>query len=232
VLSLKALVIMSLTLLALVCLLSAYTLAFKVLQRSWAGYRRKRKKKYQGGIEKALMEASVEEVTRALRPRRIGDGLIVEELLLNFIRQLKGPAFERLQHAAIRLGIVERNLKRLRSPSRFERGRALYALGELRIPEAVEPIARALGRERLDLKLVALRALAAIGDPESIPQFLEAAETLPKAMSVRLASLLLEFGAPGRKGVQTLIARNPGSFPPRVLVEILQLAAAAGEEAA
>jgi hypothetical protein len=222
---------MSLTLLALVCVLSAYTLSFKIAQRAWARYRQARKRRYQGGIEMALMEADVADVTRALRPRRPGDGLIVEELLLNFIRQLRGPAFDRLQHAAIRLGIVERNLKRLRSPSRYARGRALYALGELRVAEAVAPIVAALPNERLDLKLVALRALAAIGDPAAIPHFLAAAEQLPKAMSVRLASLILEFGAPGRSGVNALIARDPASFPPRVLVEILQLAAAAGEGA-
>lgn len=228
-LSLRVLVLVSLSLLALVCLLSVYTLAFKILQRGWALYRQARKRQYQGGIEMALMEADLAEVARALRPRRLGDGRIVEELLLNFIPHLKGPAFDRLQKAAIQLGIVERNLRRLRSPSRHARGRALYALGALRAGTAVGAIVDSLKRERLDLQLVALRALAAIGDPAAIPPFLAAAENIPKAMSVRLASLMLEFGAAGRSGVQALIARSPGNFPPRVLIEILQLAASAGE---
>ena len=126
------------------------------------------------------MEADVADVTDALRPRRLGDGVIVEELLLHFIRQLRGPAFDRLQLAAIRLGIVGRNLRRLHSPSRYARGRALFALGELRVGAAVGPIVAALERERLDLKLVALRALAAIGDPAAIPYFVAAVEYLRK----------------------------------------------------
>ena len=227
-LSLRVLVFMSLALLALVCLLSVYTLAFKVLQRAGALYRLARGQFYRGGIEKALMDADLDEVVRALEPRRLGDGRIVEELLVGFARHLDGPAFERLQQAASRLGIVGKNIRRLRSPRRHVRGRAMNALGVLRVGAAVGDILAVLERERLDLQLVALRALAAIDDPAAIPYFLTAAERLPNAMLVRLASLMLEFGPPGAAGVHALVARHPASFPPRVLVEILRLSVDAG----
>jgi hypothetical protein len=95
----------------------------------------------------------------------------------------------------------------------------------MRERRAIVVLLDVLEREGFDLKLVALRALARIGDPAVLPYLARAARTMPPAMMTRLASLALEFGAPGRKALTALVAERPGSFPPRVMRAILEQAA-------
>jgi HEAT repeat protein len=99
-------------------------------------------------------------------------------------------------------------------------------LGLLRTVEAVPGLVRALAREDLDLKLVAMRALAAIGDPSSLPAILDAAQVMPPGLLPRLASVMLEFGEPGRDAVKELMNRRSADFPqasvPALLKELAQ----------
>jgi hypothetical protein len=96
----------------------------------------------------------------------------------------------------------------------------------MRAPQAVVGILDILGREPMDMKLVALRSLAAIGNPAVLPYFLKAADRLPPPMLPRLASLMLEFGAPARHWIGELINRHREAFPPRVIQEVLKETAA------
>ncbi|TBR26023.1 hypothetical protein EPO15_01045 [bacterium] len=187
--------------------------------------RRARRKAYEEGIQAALGKAEAEALASALRSRIAGDGAVVEDALFGVLRRTDGPAAERLRQAALRLGLFERNLKALRSPSRGERVAAMQALGVLRAKQAVVPILSSFESESLDVRLVALKALADIGDPAAVPQFVAAAYTLPRVMVVRLAAMLPRFGPPGRRGVQVLVARFPASFPPRVMMDLLRQAA-------
>ena len=151
--------------------LFVFTILFRIYQHLRLRYRTARRRLYDPAIEKVLMEEPLEEVIAALRPRRWGDGSVVQEVMVDNMRYLKGPPFDTLCTAAQRLGVVERNLAALKSRSKLRRGTAMDALGVMRAPQAVVGIIAILDQESMDMRLVALRALAAIGNPASLPTF-------------------------------------------------------------
>lgn len=223
--SLQAVVYASVLLFWVASALMAYILAYRAWMSLRLAYRRTRARLYAPGVELVLMEESPAAVLAAFRPRRWGDDDIVLEVILDAMQNLSGPPFELLRRTAIELGLVERCLADLRARRSLRRGRAMEALGLMRAPQAIVALLDILEKEPMDLKLVALRALAQIGDPAVLPYFLKTAESLSPAMMVRLASLLLEFGPPGRQALSELVNRRPESFPPRVMRLILQEAA-------
>lgn len=224
--SLQFVVLVSLLFFWIVVGLSAYMLAFRTYHRLRERYRARRRSLYGKAIEAALMEEPLDAVTEALRPRRPGDADIVMEVLVEGMRHLKGPPFELLREAAFRLGLIERELKALRAWSKHRRGRAMEALGLTRSPQAIVGVLDTLDQEPLDMRLVALRTLAAIGDPIVLPYFVKAAGKLPPPMMSRLASLMLEFGPAARPAIAALVRASPQAFPPRVLKELLAEVAA------
>ena len=203
-------------------MLAAYILVLRSYHAVRAAYRERRKAFFRKGVELVLLEEPLEAVVEAFRPRRPFDADISQEVLLDAMRQLQGPPFEALREAASRVGIIERNLRRLRSWDRHARGRAMDALGTMRAEGAVVRILDNLEGEPLDLKLVALRSLAAIKDPATLPYFVKTAHGLPPPMLTRIGSLMLEFGPPAVPHVQRLINMHPGAFAPRVLEEMLR----------
>lgn len=200
-------------------------LLIKAFRRVEARARRYKRKEYEGAVTAALAEPAPESLAAALAPRRRGEADVAEEALLAVLREARGPQAQRLREAALRGGVYERNLKALQSSERGERVRAMQALGTLRAKQAVAPILTSFEGEELDVKLVALKALADIGDPGAVPYFVSAAYFLPRVMVVPLAAMLPRFGPPGRRGVQTLVARFPASFPPKVMMDLLRQAA-------
>lgn len=214
----------------IVLVLFVYMLVFRLYHALRGRYRAGRAALYEPAVELALLEEPLDRVVSAFRPRRLGDAGVVQEVLLAAMQHLKGAPFETLRQVAFRLGLIERNLRALKSRDRHARGNAMEALGVMRAPQGIVGILDVLRLESLDLQLVALRALAAIGDPAVLPYVLEAAGGLPPPLLPRAASLLLEFGPPGRKAVAELVNRHAASFPPRVLRETLQqLAEEAGD---
>ncbi len=202
--------------------LFVFTILFRTYQYFQSRYRAGRRKLYDPAIEKVLMEEPLEDVIAALRPRRWGDESVVQEVMVDNMRHLKGPPFVTLCTAAHRLGLVERNLAGLKSRAKLRRGTAMEVLGVMRAPQAVVGILAILDREPMDMKLVALRALAAIGNPATLPYFVKAADRLSPAMLPRLASLMLEFGPASGPRIKELIDRHRLAFPPRVMKELLQ----------
>lgn len=224
--SLRFVVLSSLFLLGAVILLTGYMLAFRAYHRARLHYRAGRAALYRPAIEQVLMEEPLDAVVATLRPRRWGDLDIVQEVMIDSMRHLAGPPFETLKQAADRLGLVEKDIAALRSSNRHRRGRAMDALGVMRSPRAVPALLAALDGESLDLKLVALRALAGIGDPSVLPAFLAEADRLPPTLLPRLISLVLEFNAEGRRAATEIINRRSRSLPPIAIRDILmQLAA-------
>jgi len=202
---------------------------FMVLLRSYYHardrYRASRRKIYEPAIDLVLTEESDSTVMEALAPRRWGDSDIVQDVIIDSMKHLDGPPFFSLQAAAMKLGIMDRNLKALNSANKLWRGRALEALGIMRAQPAMLAIILLLPKQSRDMKLVALRALALIGDPFALPYYEREAETLPPAMLPRLASLMLEFGPASQPFIRTLINDRPEAFPPRVMKGVLGEAA-------
>ena len=224
-LSLPPLVAANLVLLAAVLTLFPCVLVWRAIQRAGALYHGSRRKLYEDAVTEALDCSGPSALAAALQLRLPGDAAAIEEALLAVIRGSRGPRFERLREAALRLGLFERNLRALRSPDRRERVRAMGALGDVRAKQAVTQILSTFESEDLNVKLVALKTLMDIGDPAAVSYFIAAAYLIPRVMVVPLAGMLPRLGPPGRRGVQTLVARFPASFPPRVLIELLRQAA-------
>ena len=227
--SFQFVVLTTIVLFWIVLLLIAYMLGLRLYYHLKQTYRARRRKLYDPAIEMVLLEEPFEKILEALRPKRWGDAEIVQEVMLDSMDQLIGSPFETLQRAAFELGIVERNLKMLKSKVKLRRGKAMEALGIMRIFPAVVPILQILPKQTKDMKLVALRALARIGDPKTLPYFVRTASALPPAMLPRLASLMLEFGAPALPAIKTLVSQNSKAFPPRVLQLLLAETAIAQE---
>jgi hypothetical protein len=202
--------------------LCVFMILFRTFHHFRARYRARRRLLYDPAIEKVLMEEPLDDVIAALKPRRWGDESVVQDVMVDSMRHLKGPPFEILRTAATQLGFVDRNLKALHAHAKFRRGIAMEALGVMRAPQAVVGIIDILAREPMDMKLVALRALAGIGNPAVLSYFVKAADDIPPTMLPRLASLMLEFGPACRPWIGELINRHRDSFPPRVLQEILR----------
>lgn len=185
-------------------------------------YQQSRKVLYEPVVEKVLMEAPLEEIVAILRPKRWGDRMVVQTVILDAMRHLTGPPFLTFRSAVEQLGFIKINLHELGSHNPHKRGRAMEALGIMRCEEAAPLLRDALFRERMNLKLVALRSLVAIGDPKILPSFIEVSDLLQPSTMVRLASLMLEFGAEGRPAIVKLVNRHPEGFPPRALSELLR----------
>lgn len=220
--SLRLVVLATVALFWIVALLFAYMALYRLYHRLRADYRARRSLAYLPAIELVLLEEPFEKVLEALRPRRWGDASVVRELMVENMRHIEGPPFEQLNRCARDLGFIQADLRALRSPNKLRRGMALEALGVMRVREAVPDIVKILDAGAADIKLTALRALAAIGDPEALPHFLTVSDRLSPPMMVRLASLMMEFGAPAREWVRKLITRHPEAFNARTTALVLR----------
>lgn len=224
--SMAFVIVATIVLLWIVLAMSAYLLVLRAWICVRGRYRDRRAALYRPAIELVLEEAPYEAVRDALRPRRWGDADIVQEVIVESIRHLQGEPFEVLRRAARELGFIADNLRALGAWDRHRRGHAMERLGFLRARKAQSRIVELLHAEEMDMKLVALRALAAIGDPGVLTHFVTAASRMPPGLLPRTASMMLEFGAPGRDAVRELLNRRSGDFPvssvPDILHELAQ----------
>ncbi|HAH06640.1 MAG TPA: hypothetical protein DCM05_08970 [Elusimicrobia bacterium] len=225
-LSILLIIYMSIVFFWAVVALFVYIGLFKAYHRLRRKYRERRKAVFRLGVELTLMEEPYEKIVEAFRPRRLGDLDISKEVLVDSIRHLTGDPQRALLRVAGDLGFVEHTLRRLKAGSRHTRGRAMEDLGLLHCSQAIVAILSIMDQESLDLKIVALRSLAAIGDPAALPYFLRAADTLPPTLIPRLASLMLEFGPKSHPYVQQLINQHGDEFPSLLFEELLKELAA------
>lgn len=206
----------------IVILLAIYMLFYRTYYNLSRRYEKSRKALYDPAVEKVIMEEPLSEIIAILRPRRWGDEWIVQGVILEAARHLTGPPFLTLQSVSEQLGFLARDMRELGSRNAHKRGRAMEALGIMRCAEASGKLRELLLSEPMNLKLVALRALTAIGDPAILPSFISVSDLLQPSVMVRLASLMLEFGRPGREAIVSLVNRHPEGFHPRALAELLR----------
>jgi len=228
--SMAFVIAVTILLLFVVLAMSAYLLILRAALRQRLRYRARRAELYRPGIELVLMEEPYELVLAALRPRRWGDGDIVQEVMFESIRYLKGPPYETLRRAAMELGFVAVNLSHLYSRDLHRRGHAIERLGLLRAETAIPRLFELILVDRMDLKLVALRALAAIGDPSVLPRFMSLTDRLPPALLPSAAALMIEFGDPGRNAARELLTLRKAEFPTASIPTLLALLAQEWED--
>lgn len=220
--SMAFVIVATIVLLMIVLAMSVYLLVLRAWIRLRTRYRAGRAALYRPAIELVLMEEPYEAIREALRPRRWGDGDIVQEVMVESMRHLEGEPFETLCRAARDLGFVADNERGLGSRDRHRRGHAMERLGLLRAHNSVPRIVELLVGERMDMQLVALRALAAIGDPSVLPHFVAVAGRMPPGLLPRTASMMLEFGVPGRDAVRELLNLRAADFPDASVPDLLK----------
>jgi HEAT repeat protein len=78
-----------------------------------------------------------------------------------------------LQDFLRRSGLVDRCIERVYNGHGWSRRRAMLALGAMRVPEAIPPLAELLDHWQLDTRLAAVQALGRTGLPEAAEPILE-----------------------------------------------------------
>lgn len=220
--SIQLLIVSTSLLFLFVVLLGLYMLAFRAYEGARLRRREARAALYRPAVEMVLMEEPLEKVRNALRPRLKTDMPVIQDIIVETMRNLEGPPLEILRQVCEDLGFVDRNLAGLKAFGTRNRAIALESLGVMRAHRAIPAMVETLQREtHLDMKLIALRALASTQDAEALPAFIAQSSELPTPLLPRLASLMLAFGAPGRKALSELVERRPDAFPPSVLKDIL-----------
>lgn len=98
---------------------------------------------------------------------------ILQSILIHEIGVLPDKDRAVLQEFLRASGLLNRCIERVRSGRGRTRRRAMLALGEMRVPEAISPLAEALDDWQLDTRLIAVRALGKTGLAEAAEPILE-----------------------------------------------------------
>jgi HEAT repeat protein len=121
-----------------------------------------------------------------------------EPTAVELLGKVRGEAHQALADVFQRRGDVDRARADLRRGSAVRRARAAEMLGYLQWPDAAEPIGRLLTHRRTEVRVVAVRALGAIGDPASAGPLLD---SLTHAVPAQMVAHALS-----RLGVEALPA--------------------------
>lgn len=173
-------------------------------------------------------DARREQLVAALEPASRKDPESVEAALLAAAAIAPPARLEDIAAAAEWLGVVSRRVSELATASAEGRAQAALVLGRLRARPALSALIEALRREPGPLKLKIMEGMAELGDPASLPRFVQAAETVPASDLPEVVRLMLRFGKPAYPWLLPVINRHPESFPPERLAELLKLAASKG----
>jgi HEAT repeat protein len=97
-----------------------------------------------------------------------------EPTAVTLLGKVRGDAHRGLAEVFERRGVTERAMADLTHRDPVRRARAAELLGDLRLTEAVKPLCMLLNDHRADVRVVAVRALGAIGDPAAAEPLLDA----------------------------------------------------------
>jgi HEAT repeat protein len=136
-----------------------------------------------------------------LVPRR--DRSLVLDLLLRYRALLRGPEAERITRYLEDQGYVAAAVGDLSSRNRWRRAAAAVRLGEMRSEAAVPGLVSLMEDESDDVRMVAARSLAAIGDPAAVGALAAALADPSRWTASTVAADLVEMGP---VAVPTLIA--------------------------
>jgi HEAT repeat protein len=155
------------------------------------------------------------EIPRVLWQAKGEDREVLSALIVELLVTLRGADRERVVGLASELGMVRRDLNRLRSRRRWRRARAAENLGFFGSPEVVPRLAELLSDEDETLRAVAARALARIGTPEAAAILAGTLNDPSELTRLRMAENLERIGL---LATNPLLAALEGGIPPaRVL---------------
>jgi HEAT repeat protein len=143
--------------------------------------------------------------------------------------KVRGEAHQALAEVFARRGLTGRALRQLRHYDAVRRARAAEMLGNLRLAEAVGPVCQLLADRRPEVRVVAVRALGAIGHPDAAGPLIDAlAREVPAHM---VADALARIGQPALPAVQAAL-RSDAPVVRVTALDALGLIGATGSVAA
>ena len=138
---------------------------------------------------------------------------MVLDLLLRYRAMLRGPEAVRITDYLEAEGYVQRAVEGLHSRNRWRRADSAGLLGRMKSDAAVDALVELMGDESDDVRMVAARSLAAIGDPKAVDALTRALADRSRWTAATVAADLIEMGP---AAVPTLIeiAASAGSGQP------------------
>lgn len=127
---------------------------------------------------------------------------VVLDLLLRYRALLRGPEAAHITDYLEAQGYVEEAVEGLRSRSRWTRAASAARLGRMRSDAATAALVGLMDDESDDVRMVAARSLAAIGDPSAVQALTAALADRSRWTATTVAADLVEMGTPA---VPTLI---------------------------
>jgi HEAT repeat protein len=144
------------------------------------------------------------------------DRVVLECILLNRARHVRGAGHRRLAGAFEELGYVDRYLEALRSRHWWKRADAAEKLGLAGATRAAEYLAEAMRDESTEVRLHAARSLGLLGGEASARELIHALEESNRWSAIRVADILTGMG---RKVVDELMRSFPSmSLPGQIAV--------------
>jgi len=119
---------------------------------------------------------------------------VVEEVLLDHARFLRGNARERITAACEEFGFVEERIRQLRNPRWWRRAEAAEKLGTMKSPKAAPDIIALMRDEVTEVRMRAARALGHLQTRTSIRPLIEALQDPNRWSALRIADILAGMG--------------------------------------
>jgi len=132
------------------------------------------------------------------------DIIALSHLLQRYARLLTGSSRRKISHIAKTSGLVEREMKAMRSRRSWRRAAAAMVLGDLGTERAIPLLIRGLSDRSVDVRTAAARSLGTLGGVDGIPRIIRqmASGRLPRALA---AETLMTIGSAARSGVENLL---------------------------
>lgn len=168
------------------------TITIKILRN----IERNRVRKLREHLEPSLYDYLVTgEVSPILRQVKNRNKAILSDMIVEFLKSLRGSESQRMTELARELGLTARDFSRLRSRDRWQRAKAAENLGFYGGPEAAGPVSNLLEEEDETVRAVASRSLSRIGTSEAANNLATHLKSRSELTSLRMAENLERIGS-------------------------------------
>jgi hypothetical protein len=117
---------------------------------------------------------------------------ILEEVLLEYARFLKGQEMDTLTYVFEKMGYVDEDIRDLQGGGSIARAKAAFHLGTRRSERSVPYLLRALESGKEDVVFASLNALSHIGTPDAIDGVMRFLSSSRRPQNIRIAEVVLE----------------------------------------
>jgi HEAT repeat protein len=143
----------------------------------------------------AYVNGQGERLGPILAPMGAFERSVVEEILLDNARFLKGAARSRITTACEELGFVTARISQLRHPRWWKRAEAAEKLAAMKSPKSAPELIALMRDEMPDVRMRAARALGQLDTRTSIKPLIEALQDPNRWSALRIADILAGMGS-------------------------------------